>query len=529
MPEKPLLPSALSNPQGPTPHKIEGISGRAKTTNPLTKRSYDEIRRKRDKLQQRTEVSERPKLSHFLDDARIPRSIALKITELTVAYNHDLERLIDAARRHSSSVDTAPELEGRFEKSRTTAERFQKAMAGVERNYGILRTSSADAIKVAMQNIDALKVEDDTKIAIRNLILNKYDIDSNTFESRDTLLPLIKGSDIDGARRQALDHLLSFPTQENKSSDRASAIVTKNGAKIEMLYQVQPSDRNMNLFSDHTGFVAGFSKVGTPPLCVYYHSLEHGHQHTHNRALRQNGSTRPSYLGSEAVVNPRTGFIDKLKAEGLELLGRAKAGKGHALLIVGECTSYIDSRIRHTVRDLPGAQPFTIQFINASKPTYGSGGGVLGQGKGVHALTGYLFVNKVVPPAAMKVEAKLIEQFDGDGSVTRQNVIAVTYAGEKHAFTHLLNGKENELAEELAVQKYVSVGGDLNNISVGTEIVETSNRDLTYMATGSNSTGTKMYDKIVLLPEASPQASQPPLKKAKTSQSSTAPGKKRKR
>jgi hypothetical protein len=43
------------------------------------------------------------------------------------------------------------------------------------------------------------------------------------------------------------------------------------------------------------------------------------------------------------------------------------------------------------------------------------------------------------------------------------------------------------------------VSGDLNNISVGTDLVETVNNSQSFMAMGSNSTSSIMYDKVTIL------------------------------
>ena len=119
------------------------------------------------------------------------------------------------------------------------------------------------------------------------------------------------------------------------------------------------------------------------------------------------------------------------------------------------------------------------------------------QGLGVHALVGYLFLNTKNPAPGLNVEPSLLTLKNG----TRQNLITVNYGMSKelHAFSHLLNGKEDELADELLACDYVSVGGDLNNLSRGTPLVETTDRTGTQMSIGSNSTVSKMYDKIVLL------------------------------
>ena len=84
---------------------------------------------------------------------------------------------------------------------------------------------------------------------------------------------------------------------------------------------------------------------------------------------------------------------------------------------------------------------------------------------------------------------------------TRQNILTLSYGPQKdlHAFAHLLNKKENALANELKACGYLSVSGDLNKISVGTDLVETVNERQSFVARGSNSTASKMYDKVTIL------------------------------
>lgn len=140
------------------------------------------------------------------------------------------------------------------------------------------------------------------------------------------------------------------------------------------------------------------------------------------------------------------------------------------------------------------ALDYDLKIVNAGKPEYNNGKVV--PGLGVHALMGYLFLSTRNTTPDISLEASLLTLTDG----TRQNLLTLKCPhNELHAFTHLLNGKEDALAKELKQCAYVSVGGDLNNLTLGDSLVATIDRSGTRLSLGSNSTESKMYDKIVIL------------------------------
>ena len=152
----------------------------------------------------------------------------------------------------------------------------------------------------------------------------------------------------------------------------------------------------------------------------------------------------------------------------------------------------------HNVFGAPTQAPgYDLKIVNASKCEYNEDDEVV-RGKGVHALMGYLFLNTKNKAPGLSLEPSLLTLKKGN---TRQNLLTLKYGpkNELHAFTHLLNGKEDALANELKECGYTSVGGDLNNLNIGTELVETINRNDSQISMGSNSTSSVMYDKIVIL------------------------------
>jgi hypothetical protein len=204
--------------------------------------------------------------------------------------------------------------------------------------------------------------------------------------------------------------------------------------------------------------------------------------------------------------NPRRAYIDNLYEELKNaLIPIASQEKGNLLVVIGECTLEIHVEVLNLVLgnvsldsvNIYGAKTqapdYDLKVVNASKSEYKNGKRV--NGLGVHALMGYLFLNTKNKNTGVALEPSILTLNDD----TRQNLITINYGGKLHAITHLLNGNENGLANELKNCGYVSVGGDLNNITVGTDLVQTCNREGTQMSMGSNSTSSTLYDKIVIL------------------------------
>jgi len=228
-----------------------------------------------------------------------------------------------------------------------------------------------------------------------------------------------------------------------------------------------------------------------------------------------------------AVDEPRLAYVDNLFESGLlwKLVQDARSDDGHVLIVIGECTSSVHERFLDKImgvtmassgrrervplsasdKDGTGTQieNFKLKYVNASKTGKPKKSGAKSEtdseGLGVHALTAYMLLNvkSAGKKPGFKLDPCLLTLTDG----TRQNMLSLTYGpnGEKHAFAHLLNKKENALANELARCDYVSVGGDLNNITIGEDLVETAAWDVRSISTGSNSTSSVMYDKITIL------------------------------
>ncbi|NVJ24773.1 hypothetical protein HUW62_26460 [Myxococcus sp. AM011] len=542
--------SPLTDPKGATAPHLKGISGRAGTTQPLTERSYRILKERLDK-QERFSPEEPiqngiPKLGLLLDRAKLPRAIGVKMADLTESYSQQMWALVEAALSVERDEDEpfGPELEGVLEKSRVTAQRFQGALDEIEQCFALLRQESSEAIRNAAAAIYGMNTDDDTKFQLMNVLFDRYDVAySHTIEDdvvtayfstltpRQTLLPLLKGSNVYRNKKNTFAHLLAVSTKKNNSDERMTWATTAGGTTIEMKYQVPPKF-DTSVFSDHAGFVSRFSCQGAPPLFVYYHSLEHGHQHTNTRTawnygshsslnLFKQGSGKfdPEKSSKLAVHDHREAFLGSLYQELDFLLGIARNEQANVLVVVGECSLAIHEGILESIlyrvqNDLDindihrvsadslnvygartQAQGFDLRFENASKSEYK--GGKLVAGMGVHALTGYLLLNTSNPSPGIEIEASLLTLVDG----TRQNLLTLKYGphDELHAMTHLLNGKEDALAVELRNSGYVTVGGDLNNLTLGTELVETCDREGRRLSMGSNSTSTEMYDKIVIL------------------------------
>jgi hypothetical protein len=213
---------------------------------------------------------------------------------------------------------------------------------------------------------------------------------------------------------------------------------------------------------------------------------EHGHQFTSTRTAWNYGSSHElqlptSNFGSLRVNDPRSAYLYALDAVLADVKNRAARDGGNLLVVVGECTKTIHDRIYSAAQQ--GNHRMT--WFNASS------------GRGVNALTAYLFsLHHTTNPVI--IEPTLLT-FTTRSTTVEQNLFTVTYNSEKHAFAHLLNSYEDAIADELLHNGFVSVGGDLNNLTVGEALVQTINADETHMSMGSNSTGSKMYDKIVIL------------------------------
>lgn len=554
--------SSLFDPKVSTGPVLERMFGRQGTVKPLTERAYAQIeqglenqrirkeaRQKFLKTKTGTSLTVDPKLGFLLERAKIPRVLAQKMVDLTEGYHKQmvaLIRAIDTVNDEDAEL-AAPELQGVFEKSRMTAERFQAAMEGIEEIYEMLRNGSREAVFDALLAIGNLSTDTSTKRQLAGRLLTKYGIDTS-FESlgdlaspsqlkpKQTLLPLMKGANVYENKQKVFEYLLSSQTKVNKSSERKNQATTDDGTVIEVMHQVQPK-YNSSVFSDHAGFVAKFSRTNQdgPPLYVYYHSLEHGHQHTNTRTswnygsqhglnvFRQgSGDFSPDKDKTLSVHDPRSAYVDNLHHGLLDaLFQRVDSDQANLLLIVGECTLSVHEGLldlilqfemkdeqwerfpltKNNVHGTPTKAPgYDLKVINASKTGDSKEKKKKkdSDGLGVHAFMAYMFLNTQLPKPGFDLEPCLLTLKDG----TRQNMLSLTYGpnNERHAFAHLLNKKENALANELSKCGYVSVGGDLNNISVGTDLVETINNTNTFLSMGSNSTSSTIYDKITLLP-----------------------------
>ncbi|GMU09060.1 hypothetical protein [Corallococcus caeni] len=551
MPVKPLpQSSSLTNPSAPTATFLKGMSGSAKSTKPLTESSYKILKDRLDKQAQQIKQNSPlpngvPKLGFLVERARIPRAIGLKMADLTESYSQQMWALFEAAQSIEKEEEEpyGPELEGVLEKSRQTAERFQQAMDEIERCYAVLRDESLQVVHAAANAIIGMNTDVPTKLQLLEALFKKYNVDYrrlldintgavSNFDSlvpKQVLLPLLKGKNVYRNKQKTLDYLMSFTTKTNSSKQLVTRKVTDDDTTIQMLYQVQPKFET-SVFSDHAGFVASFSTNGCPPLFVYYHSLEHGNQHTTTRTAWNYGSQPGFHLpvfgtggtspekSTLAIHDHRAAYLKNLPGELNALMTLASAQQGNVLVVVGECTLAIHEgildlvlqvaqdptdwtqirRISESSVNVHGAKTqalnYDLKVVNAGKP---KADGTDDSGLGVHALMGYLFLNTQNPSPGVSLEASLLSV----GKDTRQNLLTVKYGphGELHAFTHLLNKKENLLAKELKDCDYVSVGGDLNNITQGKALVETRDRNGTQLSMGSNSGADVMYDKIVIL------------------------------
>lgn len=470
-----LTSGELQEPKLLTAPRLESYTGRSGSTRPLTDESYELLKDKLEALKARLKNKKSYKLGFRLPRARIPRIIASKMTDLTESYSKQMKALSEAAKQPLKLY--GQELEGRFEKTEDMAKRFQGAMEDIEKLYDSLKRQSKDIVDDIVQGLPRRSG------VLRSRIFKNYEIDPKTDCPKLILLPLIKGKDVYSDKQETLTYLLEPSGKTDRSSERASSGETEEGTQIEIVYQVPPEFES-RIFSDHAGFVAQFSANKIPDLFVYYHSLEHGHQHTDTRTNHSFGShpgfglyTKGKEIGQYPLHNPRSAYMDVLEREMGYLGPLAKKGGGDLLIIIGECTSEVDKR----VRDLLKKNGYKPSVFNVNK-----------EGLGVHAFMAYLVGWSQDPPV---LEPHLLTLPDG----TEQNLLTVTYNEEKHAFAHLLNKKEDALAKALKDDGYVSVGGDLNNIKSKKELVQTINRERTRISIGSNSVSDKMYDKIVLL------------------------------
>ena len=540
----------LSDPMGTACPTITGIDGEVNPTTLLSKRSYDIIVERKIKAEKHKKCSEKKgelrKLGYIQARAVIPRAIGVKITELSESYSQQLTKLIKEAQNlWEDKVNLyGTEIEGGFAKSKITAERFERAINNIEKEFANLRMKSRNVMLNAWKTLESAMVDDgpaEGKFRDMNRKYGgdvKWDVNKNEWEFSPApliLLPLLKGKDVYKNSYAALESVLNVRRNKYNSSERHNKAMTKTKkTTIEMLYQVQPK-HGMSVFSDHAGFVCKYEFEGKPPLYIYYHSLEHGQEHTNRRAAWNYGSQ--SYLGlpvrnnektskkaqRRTIQEPRLAYVENLRVQ-LSYLSELAEEERDILIIIGECTSTIDERVREFLKDLTdinGAsgeanhkktspnvknakltylKNYDFECINASKKSWGVHG--WGTGKGVHALVGYMLRHK--GERDVEVTAKMVTL----GSDVKQNFISVVARGrdweEKHAFTHLLNGCEDELAKELNRCRYVSVGGDLNNLTCGKDLVETWDREARQMSIGSNSTGRKMYDRISIIDRISP-------------------------
>jgi hypothetical protein len=347
--------SPLSEPTATTAPLLKGIYGRKGTTQPLTPRSYEILAARLMKAQQSARFDpgkdSKPKLGFLMDRAKIPRAIGLKMADLTESYSEQMWGLLDAALAIDKDEDEpfGPELEGVFEKSRVTAKRFQQAMDAVERCYAALREESSRVVIDAARSILAMNTDESTKLQLLDALFLRYDVDYQRLVDgndvremvtpKTTLLPLLKGKNVYRNKSNTLGYLTSSSTKVNQSSELAWQGRTKKGTVIEMLYQVQPKFET-SVFSDHAGFVSRFSCNGCPPLFVYYHSLEHGQQHTDTRtawnfgshsslnlALQGSGKVDPEESAKLSIHDHRQAYVKSLYEELRVLLPHASSLK----------------------------------------------------------------------------------------------------------------------------------------------------------------------------------------------------------
>lgn len=467
----------------------------------------------------------------------IPRAVGVKMTELSESYSRQLMKLIKEAEimRKTGVNLYGTEIEGGFAKSKKLAERFELAINSIEILYQNLRKESHKVMMGLWNNTDKEELSRENFIKIYEKYGGKIESDSKNLKGvcfkkkPPILLPLLKGKDVYANSYAALKTMVHVVAKENQSAERLNKATTlSEKTTIEMLYQVQPK-HDMSVFSDHAGFVCKYEFEEKPPLYIYYHSLEHGQQHTDRRAAWNYGaesylwlpvqsiSKKSAEVERRTIQEPRLAYVGNLRVQ-LSYLSELAGDKGVILIIIGECTSSIDKRVCEFLKDLTGEsgmwskakneetrpnvknenlahfKDYDYVRINASKAKESGG---RSSGLGVHALVGYI-LRKEICEGDVKVTAKLVTLKN-----VKQNFISVVAGGgagrEKHAFTHLLNGEENELAKELDRCGYVSVGGDLNNLTCGKEIVETWDWKERKVSIGSNSTGTKMYDKISII------------------------------
>lgn len=536
---------ALKTPKENTPPLLKGISGRANTTQPLTEKSYAILRGKLLKNKTAKSGNLIDNFSTFIDRAIIPRTIALKMTDLTESYSNQMWELIEEACSIEKDDDEpyGPELEGRLDKGQAIAERFQEAHDSINECFKYLKEECSKVCIKVFDEINIMKIEPQEKCrSVENLCKRsgiKLEWLSNiqgdyqfNFEPTLLLLPLIKGKSVYTNRSRTLEYLIKYATNKNNSLQRSDKTTTAKNTTIEILHQVEPKYEH-RVFSDHAGFIATFSHPFSVPLYVYYHSLENGYQHTNTRIAWNYGaqsslsiplsSSNPDSDSRQMfnLHNPREAYIPNLHEKLRYLFGNNNS-PGDVLVIVGECTSEIHNsildlvlkveqnqfnkkivRINENTMNIYGAPTlapgYDLKFINASKKSRDKKGKII-NGLGVHALTAYMFYNtKLGPRKIPSLEPKLLTL--ASNSTTEQNILSLSYgpSNELHAFTHLLNGNENALATELKNCGYCSVGGDLNNISMGDELVQTVDISGTFLRMGSNSVGTSMYDKIVIL------------------------------
>ena len=274
-----------------------------------------------------------------------------------------------------------------------------------------------------------------------------------------------------------------------------------------MLHMVG-KERGPFVFSDHSGFVCKYSAGGTGDLYVYYHSLEHGEQHTITGTARYFGSLPEQKISTftkkkentkkkdsfHSIHNPRGHYVECLKAEIKWLDEQVDGTGGEILVVIGECTKTIYQDVKSHLRNNYSLR-YQIVDINAGKP--GTKDENKDGGPGVNALYGFQLIGRTGTTKHWEINAYMIKK----NGCWEQNFLGVRQEGTKpkHALAHLLNGNEDDISLGLYDGGYSSVGGDLNNISAVTELIATCNREMSRIYVGSNSSATKWYDKIVIL------------------------------
>jgi len=302
----------------------------------------------------------------------------------------------------------------------------------------------------------------------------------------------------------ALNNVLKHKTVLNKSLVRPSSACGDEWM-IEMLHIVG-KERGPFVFSDHSGFVSKYTAGKNDGLYVYYHSLEHGEQHTITGTARYFGSLPEQKIAtfkkdkngkigelSRSIHNPRRHYVECLKDETEYLVGGKEKGL-EILVVIGECTQSIYNEVIEEL-DFLTDLGYARKYINAcksSKKNENQDGG-----PGVNALIGIHVYPKSMSNTNWEIKAYMIKK-EGEWE---QNFLGVHHRdyGTKHALAHLLNGKEDDIAIGLHDNGYVSVGGDLNKINAEEELIATCNREGSRIYIGSNSSATKWYDKIVIL------------------------------